>query len=94
MFTDNNQVLYAINDKKSRNHKVMGCLREIFWTLFVFVCNLLMTARRIPSEENILPDFLSRFTSLPPRNVGIRLLTADHFNCRFVDPPVRGGTIS
>lgn len=77
LYTDNNQVLYAINDNKSRNNKVMGWLQEIFWSSFVY--NFYLTAARISSSENVLPDCLSRFSKPSARCLGINLLKDGHF---------------
>lgn len=90
LYTDNNQVLYAVNNNRSRNSKVMGWLREIFWSSFVY--NFFLTARRIPSAENVLPDCLSRFTVPSARRLGIELLKSGHFNCRNVADS-RGGSV-
>lgn len=92
LYTDNNQVLYAINDNKSRNNKVMGWLREIFWSSFVY--NFYLTAARIPSAENVLPDCLSRITTVSPRALGVKLLKADHFDFRTMERPERRGSLS
>lgn len=92
LYTDNNQVLYAINDNKSRNNKVMGWLREIFWSSFVY--NFYLTAARIPSAENVLPDCLSRISNVNPRSLGLRLLKAGHFDFRSVAKPYGGSELS
>lgn len=89
LYTDNNQVLFAVNNNRSRNNNVMGWLREIFWASFVY--NFFLTARRIPSVENVLPDCLSRFSVLSARRVGIELLKAGHFSYRNVAFSRRGG---
>lgn len=91
LYTDNNQVLYAINDNKSRNNKVMGWLREIFWSSFVY--NFYLTASRIPSSENVLPDCLSRITTVSARSLGARLLKAGHYNFRSLANPHGGSNV-
>lgn len=82
LYTDNNQVLYAINSNKSRDWVAMGWLREIFWASFVH--NFHIVARHIPSRDNILADCLSRFSDNNARRLGIYLLHAGHFHFRNV----------
>lgn len=60
VYTDNNQVLVAINKNCSRNRIVMTWLREIFWSSFVH--NFVLSAKRISSTDNIMADCLSRFS--------------------------------
>lgn len=86
LYTDNNQVLVALNTNRSRNTVIMGWLREIFWSSFVH--NFFIVAKRISSKDNILPDCLSRFSNDSARRLQSRcqLLNKGHYCFRNVDP--------
>lgn len=83
LYTDNNQVLIALNTNRSRNRVVMGWLREIFWSSFVN--NFHIVAKRISSKDNILPDCLSRFSNASARRLGCKLLTQGHYRFRNME---------
>lgn len=57
-FSDNLQVVHAINKGTSCNASSMNLLRCIFW--LCVQSNVYLTARYIPGKSNIIPDLLSR----------------------------------
>lgn len=57
-WTDNTQVMAAINRGTSANAKTMNLLRDIFW--YSVVHNFHLAARHVPGSKNVIPDFLSR----------------------------------
>lgn len=58
VFSDNQQVVYAINKGFSNNKSSMSLIREIFWDC---ACgNLYLTARYLRGEHNVIADMLSR----------------------------------
>lgn len=59
-FSDNLQVVYAINKGRSINDSSMNVLRMIFWECAKY--NVYLSARYIPGELNIIPDLLSRIS--------------------------------
>lgn len=59
-FSDNTQVVSAINKGVSVNKMSMSILRELFWLRVYF--NFYITARHIPGSCNIIPDMLSRIS--------------------------------
>lgn len=77
LYTDNIQVLYAINTNRSKNKVVMQWLREIFWSSFIH--NFHLVAKWVRSRDNILPDCLSRVTNHVARGVADKLLYQGHY---------------
>lgn len=61
-FSDNWQVVYAINKGVSSNESSMNLLRDIFWTCVQ--SNVWLTSRYLPGEYNIIPDILSRLKNV------------------------------
>lgn len=61
-FSDNSQVVHAINKGVSSNESSMQLLREIFWECVKY--NVHLSARYIPGEINIIPDILSRLNNI------------------------------
>ena len=70
VFTDNTQVMTAINTGRSSSIQTMSILRELFWLSFIF--NFHIVASYIRTSDNLVPDFLSRYfdtkrcASIPP----------------------------
>lgn len=64
-YTDNLQVVTAINTGRSSNAHSMGMLRDIFWDSVTKIYHLVSS--HIPGIYNIGPDLLSR---LPSNNSG------------------------
>ena len=69
VITDNTQVRQMINTGRSSSVMCMQWLRELFWVTVVY--NIHLVASYIKSENNVLPDFLSRLfdsrrTGTPP----------------------------
>lgn len=57
--SDNQAIVHVINKQTSKEPKVMALVRRL-----VLVClekNILMQAKHIPGNYNVLPDLLSRF---------------------------------
>lgn len=86
LYTDNMQVLHAINTNRSKNKVVMQWLREIFWSSFVH--NFHLVAKWVKSRDNILPDCLSRVTNKNARNVVDKLLIQGHYCFRPLEETV------
>ena len=59
LLTDNTQVLAMIKTGRSSSCNCMFWIRELFWLSFVY--NFQLLAGHVPSVDNIVPDFLSRF---------------------------------
>lgn len=57
-WTDNTQVLSAVNKGSSTSTISMALLREIFWYSVAFDFHLV--AKHVPGVENVAADFLSR----------------------------------
>ena len=58
MYTDNTQVMSMVNTGRSTSVPCMFWLRELFWLSVLY--NFHLVASHVKSEDNILPDFLSR----------------------------------
>ena len=58
-FTDNENCMFAINQRKSRDPYILRCLREIIW--FTAKFQILLRAKYVKSKDNTLPDALSRW---------------------------------
>lgn len=86
VYTDNNQVMVAINKNCSRNKIVMSWLREIFWSSFVH--NFVLVTKRISSKDNIMADCLSRFSVKSTRKLGCYLLKKGHYHSRLDESAV------
>lgn len=80
LYTDNMQVMFAINNNCSGNRVVMEWLRELFWASAVN--NFFLVAKRIRSSDNILPDCLSRVVNPVARQACWRLLRQGRYNFR------------
>lgn len=78
LYTDNMQVMYAVNTNKSKNKVLMQWLREIFWASVIH--NFHLVAKRISSKNNILPDCLSRISVPSARELCINLLIQGRYN--------------
>lgn len=59
-FSDNQQVVYAINKGYSENKSSMSLIRSIFWECAYH--NVYLTARYIKGLNNEVPDTLSRLS--------------------------------
>ena len=59
LYTDNTQVMYMINTGRSSSIRCMFWLRELFWYSVIY--NFHLVASHVRSEDNTVPDFLSRF---------------------------------
>lgn len=57
-FTDNEAVVYIINNQTTRDKHLMGCVRD--FVLTTLVNNILFKAKHIPGVKNVVPDLLSR----------------------------------
>lgn len=75
-FSDNIQVVYAVNKGISSNDSSMRLLQKIFWECVEY--NVYLTARYIPGEFNIIPDLLSRASDARY----VRALTGFDLCCR------------
>lgn len=75
-FSDNLQVVHAVNKGISVNESSMNLLRNIFWECAKY--NIFLTARYIPGEFNVIPDLLSRVSSAKY----VRALTKFDLCCR------------
>lgn len=75
-FSDNMQVVHAINKGVSSNSSSMYLLRCIFWECVNY--NVYLSARYIPGEFNIIPDLLSRLS----KDKYVRALTTFDLCCR------------
>lgn len=79
-FSDNLQVVHAVNKGISVNNSSMNLLRQIFWECVKY--NVYLTARYIPGECNIIPDLLSRASNVKC----VKALTSFDLCCRCADP--------
>lgn len=59
--SDNQQVVRMIRTGRSRCHKCMSWLRELFWLTFIF--NIELMSGYIRSSDNDLADYLSRLSN-------------------------------
>lgn len=57
-FSDNSQVVYAINKGHSVNKSIMSLIRSMFWECVKF--NVFLTAKHISGVHNSIADTLSR----------------------------------
>ena len=56
--SDNEAVVYILNNKTSKSDRVMSLLRPIvYWTL---VSNIFLKSKHLPSVDNSIADSLSR----------------------------------
>ena len=72
--TDNTQVQTMINTGRSTSVRCMWWIRELFWLSFIF--NFHIVSVRVSSEDNVLPDYLSRLFSRKCPNQPIFLTEA------------------
>lgn len=76
-YTDNTQVVTAINTGRSSNVSSMSMLRDIFWNSVLN--NYHLVAHHIAGSNNVGPDLLSRL----PVNSSGECLTKLQLCCRF-----------
>lgn len=76
-FSDNMQVVHAINKGISSNDSSMYLLRCIFWVCVKY--NVYLSAKYIPGEFNIIPDMLSRVS----KDKYCRAVTGFNLCCRY-----------
>ena len=81
LWTDNTQVRQMVNTGRSRSVRCMYWIRELFWICAIY--NIHLTASYVRSEENRVPDYLSRlFDARRTGSIPIDLL---HFLCCYRD---------
>ena len=59
LYTDNTQVMYIINTGRSSSIICMFWSRKLFWYSVIY--NFHLVTSHIRTEDNTVPDFLSRF---------------------------------
>lgn len=76
-FSDNLQVLHAVNKGTSANESSMNLLCYIFWECVKY--NVYLSACYIPGSLNIIPEILSRVSN----NKYVQLLNNFDLCCRY-----------
>ena len=59
VLTDNTQVLSMVNTGRSSSVRCMFWIRELFWVSVIH--NFHLVASHIGTDDNVIPDFLSRY---------------------------------
>ena len=91
VLTDNTQVLSMVNTGRSSSVRCMFWIRELFWVSVIH--NFDLVASHIGTDDNVIPDFLSRYFDPKSRIVPPTSLTLCCFQGWMPSTELAGGVL-